>query len=77
MTRNAFSIGPNGNKECDVFMWDRRSPIANLVADLGDVVGDQILIRAPYIPRLNGGLSLAKMLARIQSEILDGGLQEL
>jgi hypothetical protein len=77
MTRNAFSVGPKSNNECDVFMWDRKSPIAHLAAELADGISGQIVIRAPYIPRLNDGLDLPKMLNRIQQEVLGGDLQEL
>lgn len=77
MTRNAFSIGPRFNNECDVFIWDRRSPVASLAAEMADSLGDQIIIRAPYVSRMNSGLSVSEMLTRIQSEVLEGDLQEL
>lgn len=77
MTRNAFSTGTQFNNECDVFMWDRKSPIAALAAELVDSLGEQVVIRAPYLPRLNGGVRLPEMLRRVESDVLEGDLQEL
>jgi hypothetical protein len=77
MTRNAFSTGPRFNNECDVFIWDRRDPIAGLADGIADSLGDQTLIRAPYVARMNRGLSVSAMLTRVQDEVLSGDLQEL
>ncbi|MFT9027295.1 phospholipase D family protein [Acetobacter indonesiensis] len=77
MTRNAFSTGAKFNNECDVFIWDRRSPIASLGDMIAERLGDQIVIRAPYVPRMNDGLSVSQTLGRIQSEVLGSDLQEL
>lgn len=77
MTRNAFSTGVKFNNECDVFMWDRKSPITKLATEVADGLGDQIIIRARYVPRMNRGLSISEMLAHIQSEVLEGDLNEI
>ena len=78
MTRNAFSTGPQFNNECDVFLWDRRSQISSLASEIADGLGDQIIVRAPYVARMNDGMHISKMLGRIQSEVLvDDELSEL
>lgn len=77
MTRNAFSTGARWNHECDVFMWDRKSPIARIASEMADSLGDQIMVRAPYIRRMNGGLEMSQMLSRIQAEVLEGDIKEL
>lgn len=77
MTRNAFSTGSKFNNECDVFMWDRKSQISAVAAEMADRLGEQIVVRAPYVPRMNGGRSLPEMLAAIYSEVLKGDMKDL
>lgn len=77
ITRNAFSTGVNFNNECDVFIWDRKSSIAELAEGLTESLGDQIIIRAPYVSRMNSGLSVSEMLNSVQLKVLGEDLQEL
>ena len=77
MTRPAFSVTKPFNNECDVFLWDRKSPIGGLAAEFADRLGENIVIRAPFIPRMNGGQSVADILSRIRDEVIGTGLDPL
>ncbi|QDQ88577.1 hypothetical protein FMZ60_13950 [Alcaligenaceae bacterium SJ-26] len=77
ITRNAFSTGSNFNNECDVFLWEKTSPIARIANHIVDTLDEQIIIRAPYQPRQNQGISLSQKLLRIRDEVFGQDLQEL
>lgn len=77
MTRNAFSTSVPFNNECDVFIWDRRSPMAALAGRIEDTMRDQILVKAPYVSSFNRGQTISELLTRIQSQVLSGDLRDL
>lgn len=77
ITRNAFSTGTPYNNECDVFMWTRSPSILGIVDRISDILGEQIIVRAPYLRRYNQGLTLPQQLSRIRDEVLGQGLRPL
>lgn len=77
LTRNAFSIGNDFNNECDVFLWTRNGPFAGIAEATAERLNEQIVVRAPYIKRQNGGRSLPDLLDQIRSKVLGQDLREL
>lgn len=77
ITRNAFSTGADFNSECDVFLWKRGSAVAQLAESVSERLQGQIIVRAPYLKRYNGGLSLPERLTQIRNEVLGQDLSEL
>lgn len=85
MTSSAFGtlsnpIPPrNFNYESDVIIWDEsRISIAKILDELQSADGaNQQVIRAPYLPDENSGLSVADRLAFLEREVLGTGLRAL
>lgn len=87
MTSRAFGVGSGGvnpslpvppslfNFECDTIIWDDGVPALNSAVE--DATGNQrvigSVIRAPYIPGLNGGITLQQRLEDLLIEIEGSG----
>ena len=77
LTRPAFSVTSPFNNECDVYLWDRKSKINDAALAAAEAASSQILIRAPYVPRLNGGRTVSQILSMVRDEVLSEDLKEL
>lgn len=79
ITRPAFSTTNPFNRECDVFLWsDSNNAISDWMENRMDELNDyRGVIRAPYLPEMNGGLGVEDRLSRLQDQVIGGGLSEL
>ncbi len=77
ITRNAFSTTAPFNNECDVFIWPKNSPLTPLAEAVAERLDGLIMVRAPYVRRLNQGLTASQKLDQIRGEVLGQNLQEL
>jgi len=79
MTRNAFSNSSPFNYEADVFLWEDTNANINpvMAEQLAQIEDPNELIRAPYDPELNHGLSIPRRLIDLEKEVLSTPLKQL
>lgn len=78
ITRPAFSTSIPFNRECDVIIWPEGSAHDALMNDALGQGNFEDVVRAPYIPDQNGGITVETRLRNLYEEILDDdGLEEL
>lgn len=79
MTRNAFSTSSPFNYESDVFLWEDTHSVLNPIMEqqLSEIEDPDEIIRAPYDPEMNKGLSIPQRLIRLEKEIHSSKMKEL
>ena len=79
ITRTAFGSISNFNYECDVMIWpDSNKKISKWFDD--QMAGNNFpyeVIRAPYDPNMNNGISVQDRLQQLKNEILGSGISDL
>lgn len=79
ITRTAFGSIDNFNYECDVMIWPDECKAIDKWFDAqmaGDIFNFEV-IKAPYIPEMNNGISVVERLNALKSEILTLDIKEL
>lgn len=79
ITRPAFSSIKDFNYECDVILWPDENSVINdwMTKQLDQNNFPFEVINAPYLPELNGELSIQDRLQSLKREILDSNLSVL
>ncbi|XOZ33951.1 phospholipase D family protein [Halomonadaceae bacterium KBTZ08] len=79
ITRTAFGSVSNFNYECDVMLWpdDCKSIDEWFDEQLAGNNFPYEVIRAPYVPDMNNGITVQDRLNSLKNEILGSGLTEL
>lgn len=77
ITRPAFSSSIPFNRECDVIIWPEGSAHDGLMNEALGQGNFEDVVRAPYIPDQNGGITVESRLRSLYDEILADGLVDL
>jgi hypothetical protein len=77
ITRPAFSSSIPFNRECDVIIWPEGSAHDGLMNEALGQGNFEDVVRAPYIPDQNGGITVENRLRSLYDEILADGLVDL
>lgn len=77
ITRPAFSSSAPFNRECDVIIWPEGATYDGLINETLGSENFEDIVRAPYSPDQNGGITVEARLLSLYSEILADDLEDL
>ena len=78
ITRNAFSVSKPFNYESDVILWSKSKLVNNFMEEQLSPINDSYeFIRASYDSQINGNLSVADRLKKLENEIKIDSLNDL